>query len=79
MNRIGDNLNKKYALTLCWNHLTYPGNKALIEKGAIPIDEDWDGDIRHLEIPETTDSERNDVSIDPSEKPGQMRLFDNSL
>ena len=74
-----ENLNKRYALTLCWNHLTYPGNKALIEKGAIPIDEDWDGDIRHLIIPETTDSERKDVSIDPSEKTGQMCLFDNSV
>lgn len=42
-----ENLSKKYALTLCWSH-PYPGNKALIEKGAIPIDENWDGDIHSL-------------------------------
>ena len=41
-----ENLRNQWALTLCWNHLSYPGNKALIEKGAIPVGEDWDGSIR---------------------------------
>ena len=40
-----ENLRNQWALTLCRNHLSYPGNKALIEKGAIPVDDDWDGSI----------------------------------
>ena len=41
-----ENLKNRWALTLCRNHLSYPGNKALIEKGAIPVDEDWDGSLQ---------------------------------
>ena len=41
-----ENLRNRWSFTLCRNKLTYPGNKALIEKGAYPIDETWDGDIR---------------------------------
>ena len=41
-----ENLRNHWALTLCRNHLSYPGNKALIEKGAIPVDDDWDGSIQ---------------------------------
>lgn len=41
-----ENLRNRWALTLCRNHLSYPGNKALIEKGAIPVDDDWDGSIQ---------------------------------
>lgn len=44
-----ENLKNQWAQTLCWNHLSYPGNKALIERGAIPIDEDWDGGIHFIE------------------------------
>lgn len=40
-----ENLRNQWALSLCWNHLAYPGNKALIDKGAKPIDESWDGSI----------------------------------
>ncbi len=40
-----ENLKNHWALTLCRNHLSYPGNKALIERGAIPVDDDWDGSI----------------------------------
>lgn len=39
-----ENLKKNWCPTLCWEH-DYPGNKALIEKGAIPIPIDWDGII----------------------------------
>lgn len=39
-----DNLKNGYAPTLCRDH-PYPGNQALIRKGAIPIDETWDGQI----------------------------------
>lgn len=41
-----ENLRNRWALTLCRNHLSYPGNKALIEKGAIPVDDDWNGSIQ---------------------------------
>ena len=41
-----ENLKNHWALTLCRNHLSYPGNKALIEKGAIPVEDDWDGNIQ---------------------------------
>jgi len=43
-----ENLRNRWALTLCRNHLSYPGNKALIEKGAIPVDDNWDGNIQAL-------------------------------
>lgn len=39
-----ENLKNSWSPTLCWNH-PYPGNQALIEKGAIPIGDDWDGHI----------------------------------
>lgn len=39
-----DNLKNNWCATLCWDH-PYPGNQALIEKGAIPIDGKWDGSI----------------------------------
>ena len=39
-----ENLKNNWCTTLCWEH-SYPGNKALIEKGAIPIPSDWNGII----------------------------------
>ena len=39
-----ENLKNNWCPTLCWEH-SYPGNKALIEKGAIPIPSDWNGII----------------------------------
>lgn len=39
-----ENLQKNWCPTLCWEH-PYPGNQALIAKGAIPITENWDGTI----------------------------------
>lgn len=39
-----ENLKNNWCPTLCWEH-NYPGNKALIKKGAIPIPSDWDGFI----------------------------------
>ena len=39
-----ENLKNNWCTTLCWEH-SYPGNKALIEKGAIPIPNDWNGII----------------------------------
>ena len=42
-----ENLKNNLCPTLCWNQ-PYPGNQALIQKGAIPIDSDWDGDVSRL-------------------------------
>ena len=45
-----ENLKNNWCSTLCWDH-DYPGNKALIEKGAIPIPIDWDGIIPKKQQP----------------------------
>lgn len=39
-----DNLNNGWCSEFCWKNDRYSGNLKLIEKGAIPIDEGWDGD-----------------------------------
>jgi predicted Rossmann fold nucleotide-binding protein DprA/Smf involved in DNA uptake len=59
-----ENLKNQWALPLCWNHTTYPGNNALIERGAIPIDDDWDGSIGPL------------LFKAEEEKPEQLSMFD---
>ncbi len=43
-----ENLRHKWSPTLCWNNTRYQGNRALIEQGAIPIDESWNGDLKPL-------------------------------
>ena len=40
-----DNLKKGYCVSFCWGNGGYPGNMELINRGAIPIDEDWDGEM----------------------------------
>ena len=44
-----ENLKYEWCKELCWDKKTYQGNKALIERGAIPIGNDWNGDIESLE------------------------------
>lgn len=39
-----ENLKNEWCKELCRNKKNYPGNRALIEHGALPIDEAWDGD-----------------------------------
>ena len=39
-----ENLKHRWSPTLCWNHPRYEGNQALIRQGAVPVDENWDGD-----------------------------------
>ena len=56
-----ENLKHHWSPTLCWNHPEYEGNQALIRKGAIPIDESWNGDPAALPQPE--------------EEPEQISLF----
>ncbi len=46
-NGANENLKNGWCTTLCWDH-PYPGNQALIKKGAVPISEDWDGSIPEL-------------------------------
>ena len=58
-----ENLKHRWSLTLCRQHNAYPGNKALIEKGAVPIGEDWDGDIKAL------------LERKAQEEPEQLSLF----
>ena len=43
-----ENLKYGWCKELCRDKKIYQGNKALIEKGAIPIDETWDGNIMSI-------------------------------
>lgn len=49
-----ENLKYRWCKEFCWNKQTYQGNKALIERGAIPIDGNWDGDVDRAEYPDKT-------------------------
>ena len=40
-----ENLKNQWCPTLCWSNPEYPGNVALIDRGAIAIDKNWDGSI----------------------------------
>lgn len=41
-------LKKEYCPVLCRNHKQYPGNAGLIEHGAIPLEDSWDGDVDNI-------------------------------
>ena len=58
-----DNLSHRWCGTFCWNRKTYKGNQALIQNGAIPIDENWDGDILAAALPQA------------EQQPEQLSLF----
>ena len=59
-----ENIRHSWCPMLCWNH-PYPGNRALIEKGAFPIDQNWDGQIPKLSKLESA-----------GEKTEQLSMFD---
>lgn len=40
-----DCLKHQWRPVFCWDRPEYPGNAALIEKGAIPVDSAWNGDV----------------------------------
>ncbi len=40
-----ENLRHNWCNTYCWENRRYKGNSGLILKGAIPIDENWNGDL----------------------------------
>lgn len=44
-----ENLKYGWCKEMCWDKKTYQGNKALIQQGAIPIGNNWNGDIESLE------------------------------
>ena len=50
-----EDLKNSYCPCLCRNH-PYPGNQALIQKGAIPVDEAWDGSIPEPKAEEKEES-----------------------
>lgn len=56
-----ENLKNGWCSTLCWDH-PYPGNQALIKKGAIPIGNDWDGKILD-QIPKTSEEKYKQTSL----------------
>ena len=70
-------LRKMWVPVLCRAKENYPGNMALIEKGAIPIDESWDGIV-----PESSAKETVLNTIEKEGKPKensaieQLSLFD---
>ena len=68
-----ENLRPSWAVTLCWNHPSFPVNKALMEKGAIPIDGGWDGDIWAFKM-EQARKER--VKKQGADEKGQLSLFE---
>ena len=43
-----ENMKNKWSETLVWDRADYSGNQALIERGAVPIDERWNGDVQSL-------------------------------
>ena len=47
-----ENLKNDWCPTFCWENASYEGNVALIEKGAISIDENWDANISSYKHPE---------------------------
>ena len=59
-----ENLKHEWCMELCRDKKSYPGNKALIERGAIPISESWSGDISSVEAPK------------PTGKSEQLSMFD---
>jgi hypothetical protein len=40
-----DNLKHNWCRLFCWDKSGYAGYEALIRQGAIPIGDDWDGDV----------------------------------
>lgn len=60
-----ENLKYEWCVELCRDKKAYQGNRELIARGAVPIDETWDGDIDSVTVPPK------------AEKSEQMSLFDN--
>lgn len=46
-----DNLSHGWTLGLCWDNKAFEGNRRLVEMGAVPVDDRWDGGLESLERP----------------------------
>ena len=57
-----ENLRHSWCPTLCWEY-PYPGNKALIEKGAVAIDNTWDGSISTQQTSTDAQEEFSQISL----------------
>lgn len=57
-----ENLKHGWCKELCWNNQDYKGNMSLIEKGAIPVDSDWDGNI-DAAVPKSAVSDQQQLSL----------------
>ena len=56
------NLKQRLCGTFCWNNPEYEGNAELIRRGAVPIDESWNGDV-------------SDNKVEPIAIPEQLSFF----
>ena len=65
-----DNLKNKVTDSYIWNNTKYPGNKELINRGIIPIDENWDMNIKKIEKAVKEQMKKDEI------KTTQMSLFD---
>ena len=57
-----ENLRHSWCPTLCWDY-PYPGNKALIEKGAVASDNTWDGSISTQQTSTDAQEEFSQISL----------------
>ena len=57
-----ENLRHSWCPTLCWDD-TYPGNIALIDKGAVAIDNTWDGSISTQQTSTDAQEEFSQISL----------------
>lgn len=57
-----ENIRHKWCPTLCWDY-PYPGNKALIEKGATAISDAWDGCIPDMKQTAKNTDEMTQLSL----------------
>ena len=58
-----ENIKYKRSATFCWNNPRYIGNTELINRGAIPIDEEWDVDVSANNVFHTPDGATEQLSF----------------
>ena len=63
-------MDKGLCPVLCWNNRAYEGNQGLISRGALPIDDSWDGDA--LRLAQSFEERRRQ----PAGQSAQLKLFE---
>lgn len=58
-----ENLKHGWCTEFCWNNKNYKGNKELIRRNAIPIDEGWDGNVAEFTIQNSNTSKPTQISL----------------